>query len=123
MAICSWLIVGVAGDRIMVYASLYEESGETLWSLLAEDPELFGDIAKHLRGLVDHEGRQILADGQRLSWRLGTRAEAIAVGARDDDERVEHILTIAVTWMRNLRPTRRLENCIWGTARHYPLRV
>jgi hypothetical protein len=90
-ALLPWLIVGAAADRILVYASLYEEGGETIETLLADDPNLFTDIERHLHDVVDRHGRP-LWDHTPLTWRLGTLEEVMALGARDDGENIEHIV-------------------------------
>ena len=77
-----WLTVAEADDRIVAFAGLCHEEGETLEELQAEDPETFTSVERYVRSKVNGLGA--------FTWRYGTPAEALALGARMDT--VEHVV-------------------------------
>ena len=88
-SICPWLGVAEDGGRILAFAGLCPEEGETLQSLQTECADTFQGIERYVRAVVDRDGR-LIWDGEALTWRYGTLQEALALGARADN--VEHIV-------------------------------
>jgi hypothetical protein len=60
---CPWLVVGEAGDQILVYAGIWHEEGETLQSLQTECPDIFQDIEQYVRAVVDRDGYRLRHSG------------------------------------------------------------